>query len=147
MHGFKYHGRRECLGWLGRRVAATPRAAPLLMRARALLVPVPLARSALRRRGYNQASDLARGVADQSGLPLDARALRRRRETVRQASSRTARRRVQLRGALAARPGRVAGRDVVLVDDVISTGATADAAARACRIAGARTVGVLTLAT
>ena len=114
---------------------------------RPLVVPVPLRRASRRRRGYNQAAGLARGLAARLRLTADPAALRRRREGEAQAGRTRRQRRRQARAALAACPWRVHGRHVLLVDDVISTGATADAAARALRLAGATHVDVLTLAT
>ncbi len=148
VHGFKYRGRREVLGPLGARLAGCARAAPLVADRRQLVVvPVPARAVSRRERGYDQARELARGVADALRIPLEVRALRRRRQpTAPQAGTPGERRRRQLRAGFRARRARVAGRRVLLVDDVVSTGATADAAARALRTAGARWVGVLALA-
>ncbi|HTE06814.1 MAG TPA: phosphoribosyltransferase family protein, partial [Planctomycetota bacterium] len=112
-----------------------------------LVVPVPARRASRRQRGYDQAVGLADGFARALGLRLDPRALVRRREDGPQAGRSRARRRRQAAGAFRARPARVHGWRVVLVDDVLSTGATADAAARALLAAGARSVRVAVLAT
>jgi len=81
-------------------------------------------------------------------LPCFARALvRRRSEAQAQAGSSLKARRAQVRGVFRSRRWYVAGCPVVLVDDVISTGASADAAARALLLAGAREVTVVALAT
>jgi ComF family protein len=109
------------------------------------LVPVPLHWSRRLRRGYNQADALARGVARRHRLPL-VRGLRRVRATPPQQGDPAARRRnVQDAFAVCA-VGRVAGRRLLLVDDVFTTGATLNACARALREAGAAAVGALTLA-
>ena len=114
---------------------------------RLLVVPVPARRKSRRRRGYDQAVDLATGVASVLRAPLEREALRRRRQpALSQAETRGDFRRRQLRGSFSARPGRVLGRTVLLVDDVMSTGATVDAAARALGLAGAQAVFVLVLA-
>ncbi len=105
-----------------------------------LLVPVPLSRARLRERGFDQADELARVVARVTGIRRGARALRRRRDTAPQSGLSRAGRRRNPRGAFAARRALVAGRCVVLVDDVVTTGATASACARALLRAGARRV-------
>lgn len=114
-----------------------------------VLVPIPLARWRLLTRRYNQAQILAAEISRLSGKPVDALTLVRRRSTKAQVGlSRTERRR-NVAGAFAvpaAAVPRVAGRAIVLVDDVITTGATASAAARALTKAGARKVDVLALA-
>lgn len=102
-----------------------------------LIVPVPLSARRRRERGYDQALMLARAVAPRVGLPVAARALYRRRHTAPQTSlSRAGRRRSQ-RGAFLGRPRLVAGRAIILIDDVLTTGSTARAAALALRRAGA----------
>jgi ComF family protein len=104
------------------------------------VVPVPL--SALRRlrRGYNQAEELARALAKLLDLPC-VDALRRMRDTPRQALLSPAQRRANVRDVFAARPGAgLKGARVLLVDDVLTTGATMHAAARTLKRAGAKAV-------
>jgi ComF family protein len=112
----------------------------------ALVVPVPLHPARLRERGYNQAVLLARALARRRRLDVDPRALARTRPTPVQAGLTAAARRANLRAAFAVRPtARLARRTVVLVDDVLTTGATADACAAALRAAGAARVDVYTV--
>ncbi len=107
-----------------------------------LVVHVPLSALRRRQRGYDQAGLLARHVARTLGVERSRRALRRRRHTAPQSGlSRSARRRAP-RGAFVARPSRVAGRCVILIDDVLTSGATAKACALALRRAGALSVTV-----
>ena len=100
------------------------------------VVPVPLHRSGLRRRGYDQALELARPLCRALDLPLRDDLLQRVRTTRAQSELGAAARRRNVRGAFAVRPGRVVPRHVVLVDDVMTTGATLEAAAHALRRAG-----------
>ncbi|WP_449243311.1 phosphoribosyltransferase family protein [Desulfovibrio sp.] len=111
-----------------------------------LLVPVPLHPWRLLWRGYNQSLELARLLARRSGLPLAARALRRVRRTTPQTRVPGHRRRENIRDAFAADPALVGGRRVLLVDDVLTTGATLEEGARTLRRAGAARVEVLVLA-
>jgi predicted amidophosphoribosyltransferase len=112
-----------------------------------LVVPLPARAASRRRRGYDQARLLAEALAARAGLACAPAALVRRRASGPQAGATVGRRKAAVRGVLRARPWLVAGRPVLLVDDVLSTGASADAAARALRLAGARTVRVAVLAT
>ncbi|MFQ5458227.1 MAG: ComF family protein [Myxococcota bacterium] len=109
-----------------------------------LIVPVPLHPRRLRARGFNQAHVLAEALVRRGAFaPATAfapRALARVRETPPQARLPRARRRANLRGAFRAVPGAVRGRAVLLVDDVMTTGTTLDACARALMRAGARSV-------
>jgi ComF family protein len=110
-----------------------------------VLVPVPMAPDRLVERGYNQALELARPLAQRLGLPLATAGLARVRATPRQAGLSARARRRNLRGAFVAAPEMV-GRRVVLVDDVMTTGATLRECARALRRAGAMEVGVVAVA-
>lgn len=110
-----------------------------------LLLPVPLAGDRLAERGYNQALELARPLARRLGLTLAVDGLARIRATPRQAGLSARARRRNLRGAFAA-SAVVRGRRVLLVDDVMTTGATLRECARVLHRAGAREVGVVVLA-
>jgi ComF family protein len=109
-----------------------------------LIAPVPLGRRRLRTRGYNQAALLALGTAARARV--DVHALRRARDTAPQSGLDPAAREANVRGAFIADARRVAGRRVLVIDDVMTTGATARAAARALLAAGAAEVRVLTVA-
>ncbi|MDR1798057.1 MAG: ComF family protein [Clostridiales Family XIII bacterium] len=112
------------------------------------VVPAPMARRKRERRGYDQAVLLARGLAGRIHVPCSPGALVRSGETqVMSSLGRDARLR-NLSGAIRAAEGSgVAGKRILLVDDVYTTGATADACAGALRAAGAEAVDIFTFAT
>ncbi len=111
-----------------------------------VLVPVPLHGKRLRLRGFNQSRELALPLARNLGLPLRQAALRRVRPTVPQYSLQREERAGNIRGAFAARQDLVGGRSVLLVDDIMTTGATLRECARELLAAGATRVDVLVLA-
>jgi len=111
------------------------------------IIPVPLHGARLRERGYNQALEIARPVARALGVPLDFRLLVRVRATAPQTGMTVAARRKNLRGAFALRDaGAVRDLRVALVDDVMTTGSTVQAAAQCLRAAGAREVDIWVIA-
>jgi ComF family protein len=106
-----------------------------------LVVPVPMAAARRRERGYNQAELLARRLAQATGRELSAGAVRRRRSTRSQTRLSARERRANVRGAFRMRSAApMAGRFVLVVDDVITTGATAGEVGRLLLGAGARAV-------
>jgi ComF family protein len=139
VHGLKFEDMDYLAAPLGRRMAG--RLGPIAFAHRAdLVVPVPLHFWRRYRQGYNQAELLAREVARCSGLPLDSRALRRRRAGRRQLGLSRRERRRSLAGCFTADPARARGRTFLLVDDVVTTGATLETCARALLDAGALAV-------
>jgi ComF family protein len=102
----------------------------------AAIVPLPLHRARLRRRGYDQALELARPLAKALGLPLRGDVLHRCKATSAQSRLDADARQHNLRGAFAVNPAAVLPAHLVLIDDVMTTGATLHAAARALRDAG-----------
>lgn len=140
VHALKYQDRPGLAASLGAEMAA---ALPAALRRADLVLEVPLHSARLRERGYNQSSALADALAEALGAPRLEGALRRVRATEPQARLGPARRRANLAGAFAIeRPARLRGRRVLLVDDVITTGATLDAALAALHDAGAIAAGV-----
>lgn len=110
-----------------------------------LIVPVPLHRGRQRSRGYNQAALLASHIARETRRAVDTRAARRIRATNALVRSMSRQERAAIvAGAFRADPVRVDGRTILLVDDVVTTGATLDACAQALLDAGARRVDAVT---
>jgi ComF family protein len=139
VHGLKFADMDFLAPALGRGMAR--RLGPIVYAYRAdLVVPVPLHFWRRFRRGYNQAELLARVIARRAGLPVDTRTLLRRRAGRRQLGLTRRERRRSLAGCFAARSGRARGRTILLVDDVVTTGATLEACARTLLDAGASRV-------
>ena len=143
LHALKFGGRRALAAPLGDLAAEQCGAA--LPDGIDAVIPVPLARERERERGFNQAALLARRIGRRLEVPMRRGWLARIRSTRPQSDLSAAERRANVRGAFRASP-LVAGRHLLLVDDVLTTGATLEACARALSAAGARRVGALTVA-
>lgn len=111
-----------------------------------LIVPVPLHMDRLRERGYNQAALLTRELSARSRLPVDDGSLVRVKETMPQVALKADERRKNVSGAFHVRGVKLEDRQVLLIDDVCTTGATLEACAEALREKGARSVWALVLA-
>jgi ComF family protein len=154
LHALKYDGLHPVVrplgGMLAQAIAKLAPEAP----AELLVVPVPLHRSRLARRGFNQARLLSlhalkalRKSHPAFKLALASTTLMRLRETESQAGLSPRQRRINVRGAfIVSDPATVTGKHVLLVDDILTTGATARSASQALLKAGAASVWVATLA-
>jgi ComF family protein len=142
----KYADRTELVAVL---VPQMARAGALLLREADLLAPVPLHSVRLRARRYNQAALLARGLSRAAGRPAVLDLLVRTRPTENLGDKPARERMAEVAGAFAVHPGRrarVPGARILLIDDVMTSGATANACALALKQAGAAGVDVLTAA-
>ena len=144
---FKFHAALDLtdalVGLLLQAHQALPDARP------ALLLPVPLSRQRLRERGYNQAWELARRLGRQLRCETDAGLLLRIRDTAHQLTLPPDRRAANVRGAFAVEPRRMRelqGRHVTVVDDVMTSAATASEVARTLLAAGAERVDIWVVA-
>lgn len=133
---FKLGGERRAGRWMSAQMV------PLLRRDARLVTFVPSGKQGMRERGFNPAEVLARGIGRIAALPVRP-LLVRRRQTADLGGMSKAARETALAHAFEARSVR---NDVVLVDDLLTTGATANACAQALRDAGAKDVHVITLA-
>lgn len=146
IHELKYGGQRRVAARLVEASLRDP-SVRALVGPGSVLVPVPLHPRRRRERGFNQSELLAREIARRTGAPVAPDALVRRADTPPQTGLSAAARRANVKGAFAVRQrARIAGRSIVLIDDVFTTGATAQACARALREAGASDVRLLTMA-
>ena len=142
----KYRDHTDLAPWMARWML---RAGAELVPDAEVIVPVPLHWLRTARRGFNQSAELARAIAAQTGRPFAPLAMRRVKNTRRQVGLGLRERQDNVRAAFKVPEDReidVAGRRVLLVDDVYTTGATVAAATRALRKGGARAVDVLTFA-
>lgn len=143
LHRLKYRGHAALAEPLGATMAARWAQEPASVD---VVVPVPLHADRLRERGYNQAGLLAQAMARRAGLLFDERTLIRHRHTAAQVDLDAQQRKRNVRGAFRCVGPALAGKRVLLIDDVCTTGATLEACAVGLRAGGARSVQALTLA-
>ena len=146
VHALKYQDRQEAGQFMARMML---RAGRKLIADADVIVPVPLYRWRLWQRRFNQSAYLAQAIAKASGKAWASDVLVRSRKTRAQVGLDRAARRKNVKGAFAVPPqklGEIAGKSVLVVDDVRTTGATAEACAQVLKAAGARTVSLLSFA-
>ena len=151
IHLLKYNQVRPAANVLGRMLAeAMEDLQPLFAGSEVLVVPIPLHSSKLRQRGFNQSELIARAalkLKPSARFQLSAGSLERRRETKSQIGLSRHQRRENMRGAFAvAKPEEIKAREILVVDDVFTTGTTVSECARILRRAGAAKVYVATVA-
>ena len=146
IHGFKYSDRHDGRRLFGRWLVA---AGSELIADCDVLIPIPLNRWRLLHRRFNQSAILANEISRRTGVRVTPLALTRVKATVSQVGLTTLERQQNVANAFAVPPrylAAIAGRRVLLIDDVITTGATCNAATKALKAAGATHVDVLALA-
>jgi ComF family protein len=146
VHAFKYGDRLDLAPMIGRWMG---RAGHELFEGADALVPVPLHWRRLWTRRFNQSGALAEAISRESGVPVAHVALRRVKATAQQVGLSRKDRARNVQGAFsvdAAGKAQIAGRRLILIDDVLTSGATTDACARALLRAGAAQVDVLVFA-
>lgn len=114
-----------------------------------VIIPVPISRKRTEKRGYNQAFLMAKRLSARWGIPVDEKVLYRQKDTPQLRSLSPAQRETVLSDAFSVKKGteqRIAGKDILLVDDIYTTGMTADVCSRVLMKSGAEDVCVLTLA-
>ena len=151
IHLLKYERVRPAANVLGRMLAEAIADLRPLFGGVPMVVPVPLHTRKLRQRGFNQSALIAQAAVKlmraESRLEVSSGVLERRRETQSQIGLSRHQRRENMRGAFSvARPEVIAGREILLVDDVFTTGTTVSECARVLRRAGAAKVFVATVA-
>lgn len=140
IQSFKYGHRLALASWFGRHLAALTEAG-----AADLIIPLPLHPVRLRERGFNQALELARPVGRTWRIPIDARSCSRIRHTPAQAELPWRERAKNVRGAFHCSSD-FTGKRLLLIDDVMTTGASLDELARTVKLHGAAHVALLVLA-
>jgi len=139
VRALKYHARLALAGFFARRLASRP--LPKID----LVVPMPLHPKRLAERGFNQALEIARGVARHLGRPIEPRGVLRVKNTVPQTGLPYEERAKNVRGAFLCKLD-LSGASIAVVDDVMTTGATLNELARALKRAGATRVENLVIA-
>jgi ComF family protein len=144
--GLKFHSRRNLVGLLSPLMASTF-CESWNSEEFDLIVPVPLHPKRKRERGYNQSELLARALAAQIAIPVDSRVLIRIRSTLPQIGLSDSQRLENVRNAFRCiHASRISKKRILLIDDVMTTGATVASAAQALMEAGCSRVSVLTAA-
>lgn len=146
IHEIKFFGKKSLAKPIGEELAKTVSAESEFMAAD-WVIPVPLHRTKLRERGFNQSLLLSEQISERTGIPVNEKALRRIRYTKPQSKLTAIERDWNVRGAFKVKNSdELAGKKVILVDDVLTTGSTMKACAEALKSAGVRKVLALTAA-
>ena len=140
IHAFKYGHQLAVADWAAGLISPYIKTAEI-----DLLIPMPLHPERLRERGFNQSGEIARRISNNKGLALDTNSLVRSRATSPQAELPMKERARNVRGAFECR-NNLSGKRVLLIDDVMTTGATLREAARIVKLHGATQVEVAVLA-
>lgn len=136
---YKYGGRREYASFYAEEILRRCAREAVWWKGE-VLVPIPLHPSKKRKRGYNQAALLARELSKRCGIPVDEKLLLRTRKTRAQKELNDQERLANLKNAFSVREGKVPYKNIILIDDIYTTGSTVNEAARVLREKGAETV-------
>lgn len=144
VYRFKYKGRREYAGFYAEDIYSHLKNEIIRMDADAI-IPIPLHRSRLRSRGYNQAELLARHLSELTGIPMEKNLIKRIRKTAPQKQLDARGRQNNLKKAFNIKSDVVKLKKVILIDDIYTTGSTIDAVAAELKRCGAGAVCFVTL--
>lgn len=146
VHGLKYKGEQQSGVFLGKMLGGILEGQPGFINTR-LIIPVPLHPRKLRKRGYNQSECIAEGLSARLGIPFDAKSLIRSKYSDTQTRKSRYSRWENVEGKFQIKaPSRVAGQHVLLVDDVLTTGATLEACCVALHEANVASISIATVA-
>ncbi|MBI2096791.1 MAG: ComF family protein [Candidatus Sungbacteria bacterium] len=147
IHIYKYQGVKEIAEILGEYITSAARSYGIFPPDHSILVPIPLSPQRLRERGFNQAELVARVIGEKFGLPVNTGVLRRPLHRKHQTEMPNREERIEnAKGVYAPKEKIPPGTVIILVDDVSTTGATLEEAARVLKAAGAKQVWALTAA-
>ncbi|MDD2647391.1 MAG: phosphoribosyltransferase family protein [Eubacteriales bacterium] len=135
VRAIKFHSLPQIAGLLAPALSSCCRRFPV-----DVIVPVPLSAKRRGERGFNQSEEISARVAALLGLAVDSSSLVRMRDTKAQSGLQKSKRRKNVSGAFGVNGGALSGKQVLLIDDVVTTGSTADACAKALLAAGAKSV-------
>lgn len=145
IHDIKYHGKEELGLWLGR-ITAEEFASDGFFDGIDMIVPVPITWRRRWKRGYNQSHAIARGVSEVTGIPVNAKALRRTRFSGSQTLLSASERMGNVADSFCLRQVKgIGGKHILLVDDIVTTGATASECGKLLETAGAEKVSVMSI--
>ena len=146
IHEAKYHGSTQAFEFLAAALSEYLREADDVGPRRSYIIPIPLGSERLRERGFNQAEEIVKRDAEELGMTIDTTLLTRTRETGSQVGLPREKREKNMQGAFRATRPADSSRTYIVFDDVITTGATLQAAIDALRDAGATHIVPLALA-
>lgn len=145
IHDIKYHGKEELGVWLGR-ITAEEFASDGFFDGIDMIVPVPITWRRRWKRGYNQSHAIARGVSEVTGIPVNAKALRRTRFSGSQTLLSASERMGNVADSFCLRQVKgIGGKHILLVDDIVTTGATASECGKLLETSGAEKVSVMSI--
>ena len=143
---FKFHGRREYADFYGQDIIK--HLGSFIRRYNPdMIIPVPISKEKMKKRGYNQAGLIAESISRCTGIPVNRKAVIRTRNTPPMKELTRTERMKNLKGAFKINAHDVKCRNVLIVDDIYTTGSTIDAIAGGLKKAGARDIIFVTLAT